>query len=92
MLGFLHNLNQEGIFQNNHITDAANYASVNWGLDYLGNTLDIAYADDFMGPLTTSLTFINLDQARLHLAVNLRLPIGREPEQLIAEVSEKLDT
>jgi predicted dipeptidase len=92
MLGFLHNLNQEGIFQNNHITDAANYASVNWGLDYLGNTLDIAYADDFMGPLTTSLTFINLDQARLRLAVNLRLPIGREPEQLIAEVSEKLDT
>ncbi|HAG72230.1 MAG TPA: dipeptidase [Gammaproteobacteria bacterium] len=91
MLGFLHNLKQEGIFQDNHITDAASYASVNWGLDYLGNTLDIAYADDFMGPLTTSLTFINLDQARLRLAVNLRLPIGREPEQLIAQISEKLD-
>lgn len=92
MLGFLHNLNEEGIFQDNHITDAARYASINWGLDYLGNSLDIAYSDNFMGPLTTSLTFINIDQQRLRLAVNLRLPIGRDPEQLIAEITEKLDT
>lgn len=91
MLGFLHNLNNEGIFQDNHITDAARYASINWGLDYLGNSLDIAYADEFMGPLTTALTFISLDRERLRLAVNLRLPIGRDPEQLIAEVSQKLD-
>ena len=92
MLGFLHDLNNEGIFQDNHITDAARYASINWGLDYLGNTLDIAYSDEFMGPLTTSLTFINIDQERLRLAVNLRLPIGREPKQLLREVSQKLDT
>jgi acetylornithine deacetylase/succinyl-diaminopimelate desuccinylase-like protein len=92
MLGFLHELNSEGIFQDNHITDAARYASINWGLNYLGNSLDIAYADPFMGPLTTSLTFINIDEKRLRLAVNLRLPIGREPEQLIAEISQKLDT
>jgi predicted dipeptidase len=92
MLGFLHKLNEEGILQDNHITDAARYASTNWGLDYLGNALEIAYADEFMGPLTTSLTFIDIDQARMRLAVNLRLPIGREPEQLIAEVSRKLGT
>jgi predicted dipeptidase len=92
MLGFLHVLSSEGIFQENHITDAARYASANWGLDYLGNTLDIAYSDEFMGPLTTSLTFINIDQERLRLAVNLRLPVGREPEQLIREVSQKLNS
>jgi predicted dipeptidase len=91
MLGFLHKLHEKGIFQNNHITDAARYASNNWGLDYLGNSLDIAYSDKFMGPLTTSITFVNIDQERLRLAVNLRLPIGREPKQLIAEVSRKLD-
>lgn len=91
MLGFLHNLNEEGIFQDNHITDAAHYAATNWGLDYLGNPLDIGYSDEFMGPLTTSLTFINIDQQRLRLAVNLRLPLGREPEQLIAEIAQKLD-
>lgn len=92
MLEFLHNLNNEGLVQNNHITDAARYAVNNWGLDYLGNTLEIAYSDDFMGPLTTSLTFISIDQERLRLAVNLRLPIGRDPEGLISEVSQKLDT
>lgn len=92
MLGFLHNLNEEGLFQDNHITDAAHYAATNWGLDYLGNSLDIAYSDEFMGPLTTSLTFINIDRQRLRLAVNLRLPIGRDPQQLIAEISQKLDT
>lgn len=92
MLGFLHNLDKEGIFQDNHITDAARYASINWGLGYLGHPLDIAYADEFMGPLTTALTYISLDQQRLRLAVNLRLPIGRDPEQLVAEISQKLDT
>ena len=91
MLDFLHNLKEEGIFQSNHITDAAQYASMNWGLDYLGNSLDIAYADEFMGPLTTALTFISLDQEQMRLAVNLRLPVGREPDQLIAEITDKLD-
>ncbi|MBT6057968.1 MAG: peptidase dimerization domain-containing protein, partial [Gammaproteobacteria bacterium] len=91
MLDFLHNLKEEGIFQSNHITDAAQYASMNWGLDYLGNSLDIAYADEFMGPLTTALTFISLDQEQMRLAVNLRLPVGREPNQLIAEITDKLD-
>lgn len=92
MLGFLSYLSDEGIFQSNHITDAAKYASANWGLNYLGETLDIAYADDFMGPLTTALTFVGLDDDRLRLAVNLRLPVGRDPDDLIAEISNKLDS
>ena len=91
MLGFLAYLSDEGLFQSNHITDAAQYASINWGLNYLGEALDIAYADDFMGPLTTSLTFIGLDDERLRLAVNLRMPIGRDPDELVAEIAEKLD-
>lgn len=91
MLGFLSFLSDEGVFQSNHITDAAQYASANWGLSYLGEVLEIAYADDFMGPLTTSLTFIGLDDDTLRLAVNLRMPVGREPESLIAEITEKLD-
>ena len=91
MLGFLSFLSDKGVFQSNHITDAANYASANWGLSYLGEVLDIAYSDDFMGPLTTSLTFIGLDDETLRLAVNLRIPVGREPASLIAEITEKLD-
>ena len=91
MLGFLAYLSDEGLFQSNHITDAAKYASINWGLNYLGEALDIAYADDFMGPLTTSLTFVGLDDERLRLAVNLRMPVGRDPDDLIAEISAKLE-
>jgi predicted dipeptidase len=91
MLGFLSFLSDQGLFQSNHITDAARYAANNWGLSYLGEVLDIAYADDFMGPLTTSLTFIGLDNEQLRLAVNLRMPVGREPESLVAEIREKLD-
>ncbi len=91
MLGFLNYLNEEGLLQSNHITDAATYATQNWGLNYLGEVLDIAYADDFMGPLTTALTFVNLDEQRLRLAVNLRLPVGRVPDELMADISTKLD-
>jgi len=92
MLEFLNYLNEEGILQSNHITDAARYASANWGLNYLGEVLDIAYTDDFMGPLTTAITFIDLSTERLRLAVNLRIPVGREPDSLIAEIREKLDS
>lgn len=91
MLDFIYRLQEQQLFQRNHITDAADYAAENWGLDYLGNTLGIAYEDDFMGPLTTSLTFINLDSARMQLAVNLRLPVGRVPEELQSEVRSHLE-
>lgn len=91
MLGFLSYLEEDGLFQNNHITDAANYAASNWGLNYLGEVLGIAYADEFMGPLTTAITFVALDDKQLRLAVNLRMPVGRDPDALIAEISEKLD-
>jgi len=91
MLGFLSFLGDQGLFQSNHISDAANYAASNWGLSYLGEVLDIAYADDFMGPFTTSLTFIGLDSEQLRLAVNLRMPVGKEPAAIIEEISNKLD-
>ncbi|MFT4993802.1 MAG: putative dipeptidase [Paraglaciecola sp.] len=91
MLDFLHTLHGKDILQSNHISDAAHYAAVNWGLDYLGQSLDIAYADEFMGPLTTALTFISLDEKRMRLAVNLRLPVGKEPEKLIADITQKLN-
>lgn len=90
LLDFLHQLDTEQLFQRNHITDAAHYVSVNWGLDYLGNTLEIAYSDPFMGPLTTSPTFIDVGEQTLRLAVNLRLPVGRQPEALLADIESRL--
>lgn len=90
MLDFLYTLQQQQLFQSNHFTDAARYAAENWGLDYYGNGLDLAYADSFMGPLTTSLTFVGVSTDSLRLAVNLRLPIGREPEALLVDVDTRL--
>lgn len=92
LLDFLHGLHEQQVFQSNHITDAAHYAADNWGLDYLGNMLDIAYSHEFMGPLTTALTFIDLDDEKMRLAVNLRLPVGRVPDELLGEISAKLDS
>ena len=92
MLDFIHNLHGQAVFQSNHITDAAHYASENWGLDYLGNTLGIAYQNDFMGPLTAALTYIALDDEKMQLAVNLRLPVGRAPDELLAEISSRLES
>lgn len=90
MLDFINSLEGQVALKHNHITDAARYAADNWGLDYLGGKLGIGFADDFMGPLTTSLTYVGMDDNNFKLAVNLRVPKGESPEALKAEITEKL--
>ncbi|CRM88685.1 Beta-Ala-Xaa dipeptidase [Pseudomonas sp. 22 E 5] len=90
MLELIHSVDGKIALKHNHITDAARYASDNWGLDYLGGKLGVGFSDDFMGPLTTSLTFVGLDDKAFKLAVNLRVPKGKSPEKLKAEIAEKL--
>lgn len=91
LFDFVNTLHDQGIFQSNHFTDAASYATANWGLDYYGNALQIAYSHDFMGPLTAAQTFIAVNDAQLRTAINLRLPVGRDPDELMDDVSSKLD-
>ena len=90
MLDFINSLEGQVALKHNHITDAARYAADNWGLDYLGGKLGIGFSDDFMGPLTTSLTYVGMDDNRFKLAVNLRVPKGESPEALKAKITEKL--
>src|SRR5450830_1035600 len=90
MLDFINSLGGKVALKHNHITDAARYAADNWGLDYLGGKLGVGFADDFMGPLTTSLTFVDLDDKTCKLAVNLRVPKGKSPEKLKAQIADKL--
>jgi len=90
MLDFINSLDGKVALKHNHITDAARYAADNWGLDYLGGKLGVGFADDFMGPLTTSLTFVGMDDKTFKLAVNLRVPKGKSPEALKAEIAEKI--
>ncbi|WP_336346798.1 dipeptidase [Pseudomonas monsensis] len=90
MLVFINSLDGKVALKHNHITDAARYAADNWGLDYLGNTLGVGFSDAFMGPLTTSLTYVAMDDNAFKLAVNLRVPKGKSPEKLKAEITDKL--
>ena len=90
MLELIHSVDGKIALKHNHITDAARYASDNWGLDYLGGKLGVGFADDFMGPLTTSLTFVGLDDKAFKLAVNLRVPKGKSTETLKKEIADKL--
>jgi predicted dipeptidase len=91
MLDFINSLDGKIALKHNHITDAARYAADNWGLDYLGGKLAVGFSDAFMGPLTTSLTYVAMDDKVFKLAVNLRVPKGKSPEVLKAEIADKLD-
>jgi predicted dipeptidase len=90
MLDFINSLDGKIALKHNHITDAARYAADNWGLDYLGGKLGVGFSDEFMGPLTTSLTFVGMDDKTFKLAVNLRVPKGESPERLKAKIAEKI--
>ncbi|KAF2390872.1 dipeptidase [Pseudomonas frederiksbergensis] len=90
MLDFIHSIDGKVALKHNHITDAARYAADNWGLDYLGGKLGVGFSDAFMGPLTTSLTFVGMDDKTFKLAVNLRVPKGESPEALKAKIADKI--
>ncbi|MDI2590410.1 dipeptidase [Pseudomonas sp. N3-W] len=90
MLDFINSLDGKVALKHNQITDAARYAADNWGLDYLGGKLGVGFSDEFMGPLTASLTYVAEDDKAFKLAVNLRVPKGKSPEALKADIAEKI--
>ena len=47
---------------------------------------DIAYADDFMGPMTAAVTMVKADDKGLTSYLNLRRPTGKSAEQLEREI------
>lgn len=91
LFDFLHRARRNIAFKSNHYTDAAAYVSDNWGLDYHGNKIGIAYADPFMGPLTAPVTYVKVKEGALRLVVNPRAPRGKEPAQLIGEIRRALE-
>jgi len=90
MLGFINGLGTQVPLKHNHFTDAARYAADNWGLDYLGKKLGVDFKDEFMGPLTASLTFVGVNEKGLKLAVNLRIPKGKPLATIKDELADKL--
>lgn len=84
----LHELNTQ--FAENHFTDAAEYVAESYGVDYFGKKLGIDYEDDFMGPLTVSVTHVAHEKGVVKIGVNLRAPRGKEPKDLKKEIETKL--
>ncbi|MBF5002931.1 dipeptidase [Diaphorobacter caeni] len=78
----------KALVQHNQYTEAVRYINGVYGLDYFGNALKLAYADDFMGPLTISPNFIKPGNGQLEVTANARMPRGKSPEQLKAEVEK----
>lgn len=78
------------LLQPNAYSHALRYINGAFGLDYFGNQLGVAYADDFMGPLTLSPNLIQSMDARLEVTTNVRMPRGKTPEQLRAEIEQRL--
>ena len=72
----------------NQYSEAVRYINGVFGLDYFGKGLGLAYADDFMGPLTISPNFIKGANGQLEVTANARMPRGKTPEQLKAEVEK----
>ncbi|QMV72216.1 dipeptidase [Comamonas piscis] len=76
------------LVQPNQYSEAVRYINGVYGLDYFGKGLNVAYADDFMGPLTISPNLIKPGNGQLEVTANARMPRGKSPEQLKAEVEK----
>lgn len=90
LLDFLYESGHVIPIKNNHLSDAVLYAVSNFGLDYTGQQLGIAFNDDFMGPLTASLTLVQVDSSGMQLVANLRVPKGRDIAGLQQEIRQRL--
>ena len=52
---------------------------------------DIAYRDDFMGPMTGALTMVKADESGLTSYLNLRRPTGKTAELLDAQIHRAIE-
>lgn len=53
---------------------------------------EIAYQDDFMGPMTVSPTVINTTDEGRQLNINIRRPVGKTAVQLESQIHQALDS
>jgi len=71
----------------------ASGALVNFINDHLGTGLygskfgDIAYSDDFMGPMSVQPTVLKATNKGMELNINIRRPVGKSTQQLEDEIS-----
>jgi len=86
-------LQESGVtLADNQFLKAIKYVDALYGTGYLGEKMGVGYRDDFMGPLTFSPNLIRTGaDGRLVMAVNTRMPRGRTPDELKAQVTAKIN-
>lgn len=77
-------------FAANHYLNAVRYLNDLYGLDYLGNRMDVAYRDPFMGPLTMSPTLVRERGEYVDVVTNVRMPRGRTPDELGGKITKRI--
>ena len=75
----------------NAYLSAARYAAANFGIDDHAGKLGLAYRDDFMGPFTAVVTQVVEDRSHVRVNVNMRMPRGRDRDELVAQVRSRLE-
>lgn len=74
---------------NNAAGALVNFINDNLGTDLYGRKFgNIAYQDDFMGPMTVAPTVLTKNQQGIELSINLRRPKGKSTEQLEDEITQ----
>lgn len=83
--------NSDISFAQNHYARAIDYIDDNYGLDYQGKKLGVGYSHEFMGPLTLTPTYLEEQDDKLRVAVNVRAPKGEQSvEALAGTLNDKL--
>ena len=76
---------------NNGAGTLVNFINDNIGLGLEGKKFgNIAYADDFMGPMTVSPTVIKQNKNNIELNINIRRPKGKTEQQLRNEINHAI--
>lgn len=88
---YLADLLAEHRWPNNGAGTLVNFINDNIGLGLEGKKFgNIAYKDEFMGPMTVSPTVIKQHKNTLELNINIRRPKGKSAKQLRAEITQAI--
>jgi len=90
---YLADLLSETRWPTNGAGTLVNFLNDNIGLGLEGKKFgDIAYSDDFMGPMTVAPTVIKQLKHNIELNINIRRPRGKSAQQLSQEINSALAT
>lgn len=91
-ISYLAALLGDRLWPNNSAGALVNFVNSQLGTGLYGKQFgEIAYSDNFMGPMTVSPTVIKTSDQGLQLNINIRRPAGKTAEQLEQQINQAVD-